>query len=441
MHGVPVEEILGRTSSEITTINQEEGTVFEDQDRQVIETGEGIIVPEIGVTDGKGKRRIRIIKKVPLRNDESQIIGVVGISEDITEQREIEHQLRESQKMDAVGQLAGGIAHEFNNMLQIIISSVYIARDNFHNPKLAKEYLDTTLRSSKRAGELTSQLLAYGRKSSLMPIATNLNDLTTALMKLVRPIIGENIRLEIKQAVDLVPVFADSGMLKQSLLNLIVNARDAMPDGGHMTIETRNHYADQKFCSIHGLRQPGDYAIISVSDDGIGITSEIREHIFEPFFTTKEVGQGTGLGLAMVHGIIKQHDGAIDVLSEPGAGSTFNIYLPKSDSQEARMEGLVISASPGGSETIMVAEDEEDVLSILSKLLESRGYQVLAARDGNEAISVFKANADRIDLVLLDMVMPKLIGRQVYEQIRESGSDVPVIFSTGYSLDSSDLGR
>ena len=225
---------------------------------------------------------------------------------------------------------------------------------------------------------------------------------------MIRPIIEEDIELEFNKTDKLFSVKADANLLEQTLINLCINARDAMPEGGRLILETKNHRADQEYCNIHGWKQPGDYAMISVSDNGVGMSSEIQEHIFEPFFTTKEVGEGTGLGLSMVHGIVQQHDGVIEVLSEPGIGSTFNIFLPKADSQVATKQVPVVSDSPGGSETILVAEDAEDVLFLLSKMLESKGYRVLTAKDGEEAMSVFKANADRIDLVMLDMVMPKL---------------------------------
>ena len=364
---------------------------------------------------------------------------ILGVHHDITEQKQIEAQLRESQKMEAVGQLAGGIAHEFNNMLQIIISGVHFAGQHLFDPQLAKKDLDTILKSAERSASLTKQLLAYSRKTQLAAATLDLNDLTHNLIKMVQPIIGEEISLEFKPAGDLFLVKADPGMLEQALVNLCVNARDAMPGGGRITLATKNHHADREFCDAHGLRQPGGYVMISVSDDGAGMSLEIRERIFEPFFTTKEVGQGTGLGLSMVQGIIQQHEGAIEVLSEPGVGSTFNIYLPRTDSPEAKKDLPVAGKSPGGSETILVAEDEKDVLTMLVQILEDMGYVVLAARDGEEAMAVFKQNGNRIDLVILDMVMPKMRGREVYERIRGSGSDVPVLFSTGYALDSSDV--
>ena len=363
---------------------------------------------------------------------------VLCVQHDITEQKQIEEQLHQSQKMEAVGQLAGGIAHEFNNMLQVIITGVYFARKNLHDARLAEEYLGTVLNSAERSAELTRQLLTFSRKTTLTLIPVNLNELISNLMKMVRPIIGEEISLDFRQAGNLFTVQADPRMLEQALVNLCVNARDSMPGGGRLILTTRNHHADQEFCDTHGLRQPGNTVMISVSDEGGGISPEIREHIFEPFFTTKEVGRGTGLGLSMVHGIIQQHGGAIEVITDPGVGSTFNIYLPQADSPLVKKDVPDAGKSPGGSETILIAEDEAEVLNMLHQTLESRGYSVLGAKDGEEALSAFKENGDRIDLVILDMVMPKMRGWEVYEQIRGSGSDVPVLFSTGYSLDSSD---
>lgn len=363
---------------------------------------------------------------------------VLGVQHDITEQKQIEAQLRESQKMEAVGQLAGGIAHEFNNMLQIIIGGVHFARQNLYDAQLAKKDLDTILKSADRSAELTKQLLAFSRRTTLSPVTLNLNNLTTTLMKMLRPIIGEEISLDFKPGDDLFMVEADPGLLEQALFNLCVNARDAMPDGGSLIFETKNSHADQDFCDTHGFKHPGDCVMISVSDNGGGISPEIRERIFEPFFTTKEVGQGTGLGLSMVQGIIQQHDGAIEVLSEPGVGTTFKIYLPKADLPETIKSVSAAGQGPGGSETILVAEDEEEVLNMLRLALENMGYSVLAAKDGEEAMLTFMENRHRIDLVILDMVMPKKRGRVVYEEIRGSGSDVPILFSTGYPLDTSD---
>ena len=429
------EEMIGKMSNDF--FPAEFAELYNAQSQEVLETG-NVVEREYTMPFPDGARRTTISTKFPITSGDGRIVGVGSISTDITKQRKVEEQLRESQKMEAVGQLAGGIAHEFNNNLQIIVNGVQLARDGTRDPRMVEKYLDMTLKSAERSAELTQQLLAYSRKTPLMPTAIDLNALIFDLTKLVRPIIGSDIEIRFDPAENLVPVIADDGMIKQSLINLCINARDAMPDGGRLIFETRNHHADQEFCDLHGCEQPGGYALISVSDSGVGMTTEIREHIFEPFFTTKEVGQGTGLGLAMVHGIVQQHDGVIEAFSKPGGGTTFNIYLPKADSPVAKEEISAAGDSPGGSETILVAEDEENVRDLLARMLENKGYQVLVAKDGEEAMAVFKANAHRVDLVILDMVMPKLRGHAVFEQIRDGGSDVPVLFSSGYSLDSSD---
>ncbi len=362
----------------------------------------------------------------------------VAIVRDITERRKIEQQLREAQKFEAVGQLAGGIAHDFNNTLQIIINSAHIAKASLDDPERVSEFLASILRAGERTASLTRQLLAYSRKAVIQPRTVNLNELTANLMNLVGRVIGEEIELERRHDDDLHQVRVDPGMIEQAILNLCVNARDAMPNGGRLTIETKNFRAEQEFCDSHGWEQPGDYAMVSLQDNGIGMPPDILEHVFEPFFTTKGVGEGTGLGLATAYGIVRQHSGQMEVVSEPGVGSTFKIYLPQVDAKEESEEVSAVSEVTGGNETILVAEDEDEVLSILSRSLESKGYRVLAAMDGQEALSVFKENSDRIDLVILDMVMPALRGREVFEQIREFGSGVPILFSSGYSPDPED---
>ena len=434
-YGISASEAIGKTTHDLFPKDDADRAVA--QDHETLTSGEPV-EQEFWLNHPDGTRRRVVTCKFPIIGGNGQAIGTGTITTDVTEQRRLEEQLRESQKMDAVGQLAGGIAHEFNNMLQVIINGAHFARNSIHEPEVVETFLGTILKSAERSAALTKQLLAYGRKTPMVWATVNLNALTANLMKMVKPIIGEDIQLDFKQADNLHPVMADPSMVEQSVVNLCINARDAMPDGGRLMFETRNHHADQEYCDIHGWKHPGDYAMISVRDNGIGMSAETREHIFEPFFTTKEVGEGTGLGLAMVHGIVQQHDGVVEAFSEPGVGSIFNIYLPMAESQEVKTKETVARKITGGNETVLVAEDEEDVLNMLAKTLESKGYRVFAAKDGEEAMAVFEANADRIDLVILDMVMPKLRGRQVYEKIRESGSDVPVVFSTGYSLDSKD---
>jgi CheY-like chemotaxis protein len=263
--------------------------------------------------------------------------------------------------------------------------------------------------------------------------AVDLNALTAQFLNMVERVIGEDIELSFRPASGLHTVFADKGMMEQVILNLCVNARDAMPGGGILEIETGNFVADAEYCRIHNWENPGDYVVLSVRDNGTGMTPETSDHIFEPFFTTKEVGQGTGLGLAMLHGIVEQHAGKIEVSSEPGEGTTFRIYLPRSEVEFKDSEQVHLSEASGGSESILVVEDEKAVRDLLAQLLESKGYHVLTADDGMQAIEQLESGAESIDLVILDVVMPKMQGTEVYEYIHKNHSGLPVIFSTGYS--------
>jgi signal transduction histidine kinase len=294
-------------------------------------------------------RQYRMIK-TPLRDNEGNVTGLVGIREDITDRITLENALRDAQKMEAVGQLAGGVAHDFNNMMQIIINYAHFAVEEVEDSSKVRGFLDQILRAGKRATNLTRQLLAYSRKSIIRPKTLDLNQLAANLIGMLDVVIGENIALQLNSAAGLHPVRADPGMLEQVIINLCVNARDAMPDGGSLVIETQDFHADREFCDAHGWDNPGDYVMLAVRDNGVGMTPELQERIFEPFFTSKEVGQGTGLGLAMAYGIIRQHNGRIEVTSEPGAGSTFRIYLPrekKAAGDKARQADAVDSGGSG----------------------------------------------------------------------------------------------
>ena len=371
-------------------------------------------------------------------DDADQLIGYIGSVTDITERVRLEEQLRQSQKMEAVGQLAGGVAHDFNNMLQVVLSYAHIARSSLHTPENIPRYLDNIRNGAQRAANLTRQLLAFSRKDVLQPKILDVSELISNLMKMLGRLLGENIEMEILPGNDLKPVNADSGMLEQVLVNLSVNARDAMPDGGRLVIETSGFHADREFCKIHGWKSPGDFVLISVSDTGIGMTPEVREHIFDPFFTTKDAGKGTGLGMSMVYNIIEQHEGIIEIYSEPGVGSFIKIYLPTAKGDVAIVEEREVREVPGGTETILIAEDEESVRVLLSELLQGNGYGVLMATNGEEAVSKFKTHQKEIDLVVLDVVMPKLSGRDAYEQIRNIDGHVPIMFSTGYTASTLD---
>ncbi len=401
-------------------------------------------IPFIFVTGSLGEERaIDTLKKgatdYVLKHHPRRLVPAVhrAIEEvaERTERKRLEAQLRHAQKMESIGTLAGGIAHDFNNLLTAIIGNAQLALTRLTPGEPLHDRLIEIENSGRRAAELTRQLLIFSRREKLEPRAINLNDTIDQFSKMLRRIIGEDLELRIKTAGDLSTVFADPGQMEQVLMNLAVNARDAMPEGGELIIETQNITIDGTYCRTHPYAKPGRYVQVGVTDTGDGMDADTQQHIFEPFFTTKPAGKGTGLGLALAYGIIKQHEGMIEVYSEIGHGTTFKIYLP---AQQKAIEEEVNETQPvvpGGAETILVAEDEESLQRLLQGTLTGMGYRVILTDDGAAAVETYLNQRDQIDLVILDMVMPKMSGREAYERIRAIDSDVPVIFMTGYSAE------
>ncbi|HPG67683.1 MAG TPA: response regulator [Candidatus Hydrogenedentes bacterium] len=343
-----------------------------------------------------------------------------------------EGQLRQAQKMEAIGQLAGGVAHDFNNVLQAIMGYTTFAIDAAEPESEQYDNLVQVMKGAEHAANLTRQLLAFSRQQVLRRSDVDLGELVNGLLKMIRRVIGENIQLDFSYVQGLSAVHGDAGQLEQVVLNLCINARDAMPDGGGLTIRVENAVIDEVYRQANPWAQLGSYVVLKIMDTGIGMDSETQKRIFDPFFTTKEVGQGTGLGLATVYGIVKQHDGMVNVYSEPGRGTVFKVYLPAVEPVDTEVGQASPAAVAGGTETILFAEDDRAIRALGIRILERAGYTVLSAVDGEEAVEAFAAHANEIDLVVLDVVMPKLGAPAAAEKIKALRSDVRLLFSSGY---------
>ncbi|HHN64698.1 MAG TPA: response regulator [Nitrospirae bacterium] len=353
----------------------------------------------------------------------------------VEEEKELlQAQFLQSQKMEAIGHLAGGIAHDFNNILTAIIGYSTLLQQKMKEDDPMRSMVNSVISSAERAANLTQELLAFSRKQIINPKPVEINDLVKDMEKLLLRLIGEDIEFRTILSEQQLWVVADRGQLEQVIMNLITNARDAMPGGGILSIETATvEITRRQIDEQRDVIRPGRYAVISISDTGTGMDEETKEHIFEPFYTTKDVGKGTGLGLSVVYGIVKQHNGHIKVYSEKGHGTTFRIYLPlgKADIKEEKTEQRV--ELRGGTETVLLAEDESAVRELIKTVLTERGYEVIEAVDGRDAIEKFTVNRDRINLMILDVVMPEKSGREVYEEIKRIRPDIKVLFTSGYT--------
>ncbi|PYV11623.1 MAG: hybrid sensor histidine kinase/response regulator [Acidobacteria bacterium] len=371
----------------------------------------------------------------PIRENE-KVAGAVVTFKDVTEHKKLEDQLRQAQKMEAVGRLAGGVAHDFNNLLTIIggYSQLLLQRMGPEDP--SRSHVTEIKLAGDRAGALTRQLLAFSRRQILTPQVLDLNDVVGNVEKMLRRLIGEDVELATLQAPNLGRVKADPGQIEQVLMNLAVNARDAMPHGGKLTIETANVILDENFGPGPVHVKPGPYVKLKVCDTGCGMTAEVQKHLFEPFFTTKEKGKGTGLGLAMVYGIVKQSGGYIWVDSQPGEGATFTIHLPQVEEVvKAAEPGRTYSALPRGSETVLLVEDEVALRSLVRGILVSTGYNVLEAGHSVDALLISNQHQGPIHLLLTDIVMPGMTGRELAEQLCIFHPNMKVLYVSGYTDD------
>jgi signal transduction histidine kinase/CheY-like chemotaxis protein len=439
MYDAPVESYAGRSPADIS---HELGAGIENSVREVFRTGKPILEKELarpisgaGDTPAASRRHI-MVSYYPLRGTDNSPFAVGLIAVDTTEFKHLEAQLAQSQKMEAIGQLAGGVAHDFNNLLTVIMSYSAILLDDFEPSDSRRLDIEEITAAARRASALTRQLLAFSRKQMIQPHPTNVNNVIADVEKMLRRLIGEDIRFESTVGADLGLVNIDRGQLEQVLLNLAVNARDAMPEGGLLWIDTANIRLDSGDTRRQLYAPPGEYVLLSVSDTGTGMSDEVQKRVFEPFFTTKPVGQGTGLGLSTVYGIVKQLGGDLWLQSEPGQGSTFHVYLP-------RIEGVVKhtpsrGASPVsrvGSGTVLLAEDDHALRVLTERVLVSAGYTVLAARSGAHALEIARDHQGRIDLAISDVVMPELSGPEFVEELRRARPEVRVLFVSGYTDD------
>ncbi|HEX7089334.1 MAG TPA: PAS domain S-box protein [Longimicrobiales bacterium] len=433
-------EVVGRTDAEIWPADR--AARYRAEDARVLETGRPLVVEEaIELPDGTSRWYETV--KAPVRDATGRWIGTVGVKRDITDRKRAEEALRRSEeqlrqvlKLEAVGRLAGGIAHDFNNILTAVGGHATLLLDEIPPGSPLRPGVEEIVRGMDRAASLTRQLLAFSRKQALQRRVLDLTTVVAETQSMLSRLIGEDIELRTRAEPGLGRVRADPGQIQQVIVNLAVNARDAMPEGGVLSIELDNADVDESMAGQHGGVQPaGRYVRLSVSDTGTGIPEEIKPHIFEPFFTTKPKGKGTGLGLSTVYGIVKQSGGFIWVYSEPGQGTTFKIYLPRVDA--APEPGVVAQevAALSGDETILLVEDEAAVRTLARQILERKGYRVITAQHGGEALRVARECADPVDLLLTDLVMPHMDGRELAQQLTAIWPGLRVLFMSGYTGD------
>ena len=383
---------------------------------------------------------LEIVSKV-ITDDEGEPIALQGVTRDISDRKQaemernrIESQLLQAQKIESVGRLAGGVAHDYNNMLTVIAGYTAIAMEKVPSGDTLQKDLQEIHKAAMRSTEITRQLLAFARKQTISPKVLDLNITVEGMLKMLRRLIGEDIDLSWQPSPALWPVFLDSSQLNQILANLCVNARDAIGGVGKITIETDNVTFDQNYCFNNVGFTPGDFVMLAVSDDGCGMDKETQEKLFEPFFTTKSMGEGTGLGLATIYGIVKQNDGFINVYSEPGEGTTFKIYLPRQiEMLEEIQTEETFEIPKGRGETILIVEDEQSILMMSKTILERLDYTVIEADDPNRAIALAREYSGEINLVLTDVVMPEMNGREMAKSLQSLYPNIKILFMSGYT--------
>jgi len=432
--GIAESALVGKTDLDLHAADA--AGRFQSDDRRVLAEGKSLEREEQHQWHGT-PRTVRTIK-TPVRDAQEQIVGVLGILWDVTEQRTLEAQLRQSQKMEAVGQLAGGVAHDFNNLLTVVLGNVGLLQDSLPAGDPNLKLVEATETAAHRAADLTRKMLGFSRRTTLCLEPANLNVAVEETASLLRRTIDPRIDLRMQRATKLWPVQADPSQISQVLMNLCINARDAMPEGGVLQLETENVVLDDDFVRTRFEAHPGDFVRLRVSDTGAGIPPDVLPRIFEPFFTTKEPGKGTGLGLAMVFGIVNQHGGWIDCSSTVGAGTRFDIYLPRFIAQPrpgVKSQPMIQATLPArqGNETILLVDDEPMIRNLGQRILQGYGYNVLLAQDGLEAVEIYEREKGKIGLIIMDLVMPRLSGQDAFRRLQGLDPNVRVLFASGYA--------
>lgn len=434
-------EAKGRTVGEIFNLTEVDGQpISEDPVVRLLRSGQaGHVLDRTRFKDRAGRERLLADSGAPIRNGDGTVVGAVLVFRDITEQQQLQDQLQQTQKMESIGRLAGGVAHDFNNMLGGIMGSAELLRHRLpKDDERLTRLIELIITAADQAGMLTDQLLAFSRKSNIASTPIDVHEAAVGAIAILERTIDKRVTIEQDLAAPNSVIVGDPSQIQNAILNLGVNARDAMPEGGTIRLSTENVELGEAFCTNSRFDiQSGSYVQVSVRDTGCGMPPELLEQIFEPFFTTKEPGQGTGLGLAAVYGTVDNHQGAVSVYSEPGKGTVFHLYLPvlTEGRQEAQDRSLAPAAAVRGSGTILVVDDELVIRTTASQILQELGYDVLLASDGEEAVARYADHADEISLVLLDVIMPKMNGRECFRAIRTIDPDARVLISSGFAQD------
>jgi PAS domain S-box-containing protein len=437
LDGVSIEQHAGRFPSEVLPAF---GRVMDDHVGRTLDSGQGVFNVELFADGAERAADVRywLASFYPIRTNQGELLGVGSVVMDLTAHKQLELQLLQSQKLEAVGRLAGGVAHDFNNILTAISGFGQFALSELgEDAEAARSDIEQVLAAADRAGALTRQLLAFSRQQVLQPRVLDLNEVVSGVSPMLSRLIGEDIKLVAKVHGRLAAVKADPNQVEQVLVNLVVNARDAMPDGGTVVVETMNVDLDADYAVAHDGVTPGPHVMLAVTDTGIGMDAATRSRVFEPFFTTKDPGKGTGLGLSTVYGIVKQSGGGVEVYSELGRGTTFKVYLPRSEERREPLRTPSVNAivAPRGKTTVLLVDDDSRVAATARRALERTGYIVLAAANGREAMELIAGHDGALDLVITDLVMPEMGGRELARRLLAARPSVRVLFTSGYTAE------